>query len=65
MISEDGPLGGTAICVKRQIGHRVASIPKPLVQEMGKLIHWRAKHRGIFQGVLPEDTGDTFHQSDD
>ena len=36
-----------------------------LVQEMGKLIHWRAKHRGIFQGVLPEDTGDTIHQSDD
>ena len=37
----------------------------PLVQEMGKLIHWRARHRGIFQGVLPEDTWDTVHQSDD
>ena len=24
----DGPLGGAAICVKSQIGHRVASIPK-------------------------------------
>ena len=37
----------------------------PLVQKMGKINHWRAKHRGIFQGVIPEDTEDTVHQSDD
>ena len=37
----------------------------PLVREMGKLIHRHAKHRGIFQGVFPEDTGETIHQSDD
>ena len=37
----------------------------PLVQQMGKINHWRAKHRGVFQRVIPEDTGDTVHQSDD
>ena len=37
----------------------------PLVQQMGKISHWCAKHRGIFQRVIPEDTGDTVHQSDD
>ena len=33
---EDGPLGGTAICVKKQIGHRVASIPNlPFIEISG------------------------------
>ena len=37
----------------------------PLVRAMGKLRHRRATHRGIFRGVLPVDTGEPDHQSDD
>ena len=50
--------------VRKMFSH-LAVHENPLVREMGKLIHRRATHRGIFQGVIPDDPGDTIHQSDD
>ena len=50
--------------VRKTFSH-LAVDENPLVREMGKLIHRRATHRGIFQRVIPDDSGDTIHQSDD
>ena len=44
---------------------KISELGNPLVRAMGKLRHRRATHWGIFRGVVPVDTKEPDHHSDD
>ena len=47
-----GPLGGTAICVKKQIGHRVATIPNLQFIDISGILLPTANNKEIFIGAI-------------
>ena len=49
---KDGPLGGTAICVKKQIGHRVATIPNLQFIEISGILLPTSNNKEIFIGAI-------------